>query len=183
VYIKCSRLPKYFEQGCYVRVVLQKFKIEWRYCYVLLLVRETAVWEKREHRSRHGLDGLSRRLLLNANVTNRECLPYLRTVLETCSLHALCEEGSAMLLSQSIVVLSQSLLNRARQQGGVVQLGILKLRKRDCCQILGLWNNAKKESMVFLKPDIAGLILNIVCEDNVTCFDARLRALMQGYVL
>jgi len=116
--IKCSNLPKCFEQRCCVKLFCKKIKLKWcNYC-VLLFVRETAVREKHKHRSRHALDGLlSQHLLWNANVTNRECLPYLWMILETCSKHALRYECLALLASQSAAVLMQSLLNSAWLQG------------------------------------------------------------------
>ena len=132
VYIKCSKFPKYFNQRCYVKSFCKNSKSSdvaaVSYCWFVRAVRE-----KCKHRSRHALDGLlSRRLLLNANVTNRVCLPCLRTVLETCSLHALCEEGSALLTSRSRSPLAVA-FEPCLAARGIVQLGILKLRKCDCC--------------------------------------------------
>jgi len=47
---------------------MQKFRIKCRFCYVLRVFRETAVCEKSEQRSRHAIEGLSRRFLVVANV-------------------------------------------------------------------------------------------------------------------
>jgi len=141
VYKTCRKFQKIFKQRCYVKSFCKKFKIKWRYYCVLLLVRETAVREKREHRSRHALDGLlSRCLLLNANVTNRECLPYLRMVLESCSLHTLHDECSALLASQSTAVAPEPCLAARR----TAQSGTSKPRKCDRCQMQSPWNNAKR---------------------------------------
>jgi len=76
---------------------MQKFRIKCRFCYVLRVFRETAVCEKSEQRSRHAIEGLSRRLLVIANVLNHMCLSVPRTVLETRSLLALCDESSTVL--------------------------------------------------------------------------------------
>jgi len=71
--------------------------------------------------------------MLNANVTYRECLPYLQMILETCSQHAPHGECAELLAlaehsSPHAVAFEQCLAARR-----IVQLGILKFRECDCC--------------------------------------------------
>jgi len=77
---------------------------------------------------------LSRRLLLNANVTNCECFAISaddsRNKFATRPARCF---FSALLASQSAAILLPSLLNIAWQQRELFNLGKVKFEKCDCC--------------------------------------------------
>ena len=118
VYIKCSKFPKYFEQRCYGKSFCKNLKSSdvtaVSYCWFM---RQRFVKSASTDRGTPSMVCCHDACCWMQTWLNRECLPYLRTVLEKCSLHAPRDECSALLASQNTAVLMQSLLNSAWQQG------------------------------------------------------------------